>query len=126
MIRCSFKLILSKLSLFLIGFFASNTLKGITVEAFFEPASITLSNNCVYKVVIKGTQSSPQGKLPSFSGIKISNNPQTFRKVSLINGVAAVTLELTFSAKPEKLGVFQFLLEFVHRRPKLCCSYSFS
>lgn len=108
MIRCSFKLILSKLSLFLIGFFASNTLKGITVEAFFEPASITLSNNCVYKVVIKGTQSSPQGKLPSFSGIKISNNPQTFRKVSLINGVAAVTLELTFSAKPEKLGVFQF------------------
>jgi len=95
-------------SLFLIGLlpFSWGQSQMVQIESYFEPSAITLSNNCVYKVIIQGSQNSPKGAIPSVPGLEISNNPQTFRKVSLINGVTSIKLELSFSVRPKKEGTF--------------------
>ncbi|MGY8713064.1 MAG: hypothetical protein ACKVJ1_04220, partial [Verrucomicrobiia bacterium] len=93
-------------------FFTTSTLfftkevKGqkLRVESSFQPPSITISNNSVYKIVIHGSQENPQGSLPQIPGLSISNSPQTFRSASFINGVPSVRLEMSFQIKPKKLG----------------------
>lgn len=79
----------------------------IKIESSFEPAAITLSNSTVYKVVIEGSQNPPKGSIPKVPGLNISNNPQTFRKVSLVNGVTSIKLELSFSARASRQGSFK-------------------
>ena len=87
-----------------IGLFAQNPT--IRVEASFSPASVSIGNNSVYKVVIFGTQALPEGKMPSILGLSISNSPQIFRSSSLRNGIPSVTMELSFQARPTKQGSF--------------------
>ena len=101
-------LTLCSYSLFLFGLhpFSWGQSQKVQIESYFEPSAITLSNNCVYKVIIQGSQNSPKGAIPSVTGLEISNNPQTFRKVSLINGVTSIKLELSFSVRPKKEGTF--------------------
>ena len=97
---------------FLLLFFSSSSvgLHGqnpeIRIEASFSPPSITLSNNCIYKVVLHGTQDTPQGSLPGVSGLTISNSPQVFRSASFINGTPSVRLEMSFQARPQREGSF--------------------
>ena len=79
----------------------------IRIDSSFQPASITLSNLSVYKIVIHGTQENPQGSIPSVPGLNLSGNPQTFRSASFINGVPSVRLELSFQAKPDRQGNFR-------------------
>ena len=97
--------------IFLPGFFFvilnSNTFAQVAIKSSFQPNTITLSNSSIYKVIIEGSQSSPKGSIPTVSGLEISNSPQTFRKVSLVNGVSSVTLELSFVTKPKREGTFQ-------------------
>ena len=97
--------------IFLSGFFFvilnSTTFAQVAIKSSFHPNTITLSNSSIYKVIIEGSQSSPKGSIPTVSGLEISNNPQTFRKVSLVNGVSSVTLELSFVTKPKREGTFQ-------------------
>ena len=76
----------------------------LRVESSFQPPSITIANNSVYKIVIYGSQENPQGSLPQIPGLSISNSPQTFRSASFINGVPSVRLEMSFQVKPKKLG----------------------
>lgn len=76
----------------------------LRVESSFQPPSITIANNSVYKIIIHGSQENPQGSLPQIPGISISNSPQTFRSASFINGVPSVRLEMSFQIKPEKIG----------------------
>ena len=78
----------------------------VQFESYFEPSAVTLSNSCAYKVIIQGSQNSPKGSIPNVPGLEISNNPKTFRKVSLINGVTAIKLELSFSTRPTQTGTF--------------------
>ena len=85
----------------------STTFAQVAIKSSFHPNTITLSNSSIYKVIIEGSQSSPKGSIPTVSGLEISNNPQTFRKVSLVNGVSSVTLELSFVTKPKREGTFQ-------------------
>ena len=86
--------------------FFTKDIKGqkLRVESSFQPPSITISNNSVYKIVIHGSQENPQGSLPQIPGLSISNSPQTFRSASFINGVPSVRLEMSFQIKPKKLG----------------------
>ena len=76
----------------------------LRVESSFQPPSITIANNSVYKIIIHGSQENPQGSLPQIPGISISNSPQTFRSASFINGVPSVRLEMSFQIKPKKIG----------------------
>lgn len=76
----------------------------LRVESSFQPPTITIANNSVYKIVIYGSQENPQGSLPQIPGLSISNSPQTFRSASFINGVPSVRLEMSFQVKPKKLG----------------------
>ena len=78
--------------------------QNLRVESSFQPPSITLSNNSVYKVIIHGSQENPQGSLPQVPGLIISNSPQTFRSASFRNGVPSVRLEISFQVKPKKMG----------------------
>lgn len=76
----------------------------LRVESSFQPPSITIANNSVYKIIIHGSQENPQGSLPQIPGISISNSPQTFRSASFINGVPSVRLEMSFQIQPKKIG----------------------
>ena len=76
----------------------------LRVDSSFQPPSITIANNSVYKIIIHGSQENPQGSLPQIPGISISNSPQTFRSASFINGVPSVRLEMSFQIKPKKIG----------------------
>jgi hypothetical protein len=78
----------------------------VQIEAYFEPSAVTLSNSSAYKIIIQGSQNSPKGSIPNVPGLEISNNPKTFRKVSLINGVTSIKLELSFSTRPTQKGIF--------------------
>ena len=97
-----------KLSILLLGIqsFTLGQSSQIKIQSSFEPAAITLSNPAVYKVVIEGSQNPPKGSIPKVPGLDISNNPQTFRKVSLVNGVTSIKLELSFSAHASRQGSF--------------------
>lgn len=78
--------------------------QNLRIESSFQPPSITISNNSVYKVIIYGSQENPQGALPQVDALIISNSPQTFRSASFINGVPSVRLEMSFQVKPKKMG----------------------
>ena len=78
----------------------------IRIESSFEPSSITLSRQTIYKVTIRGSRQSPRGNLPSVQGLAISRNPTTSTSVSLVNGVASMRLDLSFVVKPERVGTF--------------------
>ena len=78
--------------------------QSLRIESSFQPPSITISNNSVYKVIIYGSQENPQGALPQVDALIISNSPQTFRSASFINGVPSVRLEMSFQVKPKKMG----------------------
>ena len=78
--------------------------QNLRIESNFQPPSITLSNNSIYKVVIFGSQENPQGALPQVDALIISNSPQTFRSASFINGVPSVRLEMSFQVKPKRMG----------------------
>ena len=75
--------------------------QNLRIESSFQPPSITISNNSVYKVIIYGSQENPQGALPQVDALIISNSPQTFRSASFINGVPSVRLEMSFQVKPK-------------------------
>ena len=74
--------------------------QNIRIEAKFSPPSVSSTSRSTYKIVIHGTQQNPQGKLPHVPGLKISNNPQSFRSANFINGVPSVRVELTFQVQP--------------------------
>ena len=76
----------------------------IQIESGFEPGSITLSRQTTYKVTIRGSQQSPVGNLPAVDGLSISGNPRVSRSASFINGVPSVRLDISFSAKPRRVG----------------------
>jgi len=78
----------------------------IRIDASFEPSAITLSRNSTYKVVIHGSQQSPEGKLPQVNGLGLSQSPRIFRSASFINGVPSVKLEISFTVKPSRVGAF--------------------
>ena len=78
----------------------------IRIEANFEPAIITLSRQTTYKVTIHGSQISPVGNLPRVNGLTISNSPRVFRSASFNKGVPSVRLEISFAAKPSRVGTF--------------------
>jgi len=78
----------------------------IRIESSFEPSSITLSRQSIYKVTIRGSRQPPRGKLPSVEGLAISNNPTTSSSVSLVNGVASMRLDVSFATKPDRVGTF--------------------
>ena len=78
--------------------------QNLRIESSFQPPSITISNNSVYKVIIYGSQENPQGALPQVDALIISNSPQTFRSASFINGVPSVRLEMSFQVNPTKMG----------------------
>ena len=80
--------------------------QNIRIEAKFSPSSVSSTSRSTYKIVIHGTQQNPQGKLPHVPGLKISNNPQSFRSANFINGVPSVRVELTFQVQPETTGNF--------------------
>lgn len=80
--------------------------QSIRVESSFNPNSVSLGSSSVYKVIVHGTQQNPQGSIPSISGLNLSNNPQTFRSASFINGVPSVRLEMSFQARPSREGNF--------------------
>ncbi len=88
------------------GSFLFSQNRNVRAEAFFSPPSITLSNSTIYKVVLHGTQDSPQGSMPALSGLKISNSPQIFRSASFINGRPSVRLEMSFQVRPTREGSF--------------------
>ena len=79
----------------------------LRVETLFEPATITLSNSSIYKIIIHGSQESPVGSVPSVSGLQFSKTPRTFRSASFINGIPAVRFELSFEVKPQREGTFK-------------------
>ena len=87
---------------------APNHLLGQTqklrVESSFQPATITIAQNTIYKIVIHGSQENAQGAMPNVSGLSISNSPQTFRSASFINGVPSVRLEMSFQVRPTSMG----------------------
>ncbi len=76
----------------------------IQIESGFEPSLITLGNQAAYKVTILGSQRSPKGNLPRVDGLNISDNPKVLRSASFINGVPSVRLEISFAAKPSRVG----------------------
>jgi hypothetical protein len=76
----------------------------LKVESSFQPATITIAQNTIYKIVIHGSQENAQGTMPTVAGISISNSPQTFRSASFINGVPSVRLEMSFQVKPTSIG----------------------
>ena len=78
----------------------------VRIETRFEPASITLSNRTIYKIIIHGTQNNPQGAVPQVPGLVLSNNPRTFRSASFINGVPSIKAELSFDVSPQREGTF--------------------
>ena len=88
--------------------YAGGQNQGIRVESSFQPSILTLSNTTLYKIVIHGTQENPQGKIPKVSWLNLSNNPQTFRSASFVNGVPSVRIELSLRAKPNEIGEFVF------------------
>ena len=77
----------------------------LRIESNFQPATISMAQNTIYKVIIYGSQENPQGTMPTVSGLSISNSPQTFRSASFINGVPSVRLEMSFQVKPTSMGV---------------------
>lgn len=91
----------------LLGFFSSVCLgQGVSIRSSFEPSSITLSNQCVYKVVIQGSHRSPQLNIPRIDGLLMSSAPQTLQSTSIINGHTSITLELRFSVNPQREGAY--------------------
>ena len=76
----------------------------LRIESNFQPATISMTQNTIYKVIIYGSQENPQGTMPTVSGLSISNSPQTFRSASFINGVPSVRLEMSFQVKPTSMG----------------------
>jgi hypothetical protein len=74
------------------------------VESSFQPATITIAQSTIYKIVIHGSQEDAQGTMPTVAGLSISNSPQTFRSASFINGVPSVRLEMSFQVKPTSIG----------------------
>ncbi len=88
------------------GSFLFSQNRNVRVEAFFSPPNITLSNSTIYKVVLHGTQNSPQGSMPALSGLKISNSPEIIRSASFINGRPSLRLEMSFQVKPTREGSF--------------------
>jgi len=99
---CKYLSLVSWLLFWPIAFLSAN----IRIESNFEPASITLSSRTNYKIVIHGTQSTPQGTVPQVSGLILSNNPRTFRSASFINGVPSIKTELSFDVRPQREGAF--------------------
>ena len=78
----------------------------IKVEATFEPATITLSNASVYKIVVHGSQQGPVGSVPHIEGLNFASPPRTLRSASFINGVPSIRFELSFTVTPAKTGTF--------------------
>ncbi len=78
--------------------------QNLRVESSFQPPTVTISNNSVYKIVIHGSQENPQGSIPQIPGLSISNSPQIFRSASFINGVPSVRLEMSFQVNPKIVG----------------------
>jgi len=79
---------------------------GARVEASFSPPSITLEEKTIYKLVVHGTQDSPQGSLPSVPGLEISNSPQVFRSASFTKGIPSVRIEMSFQVRAVREGTF--------------------
>ena len=79
----------------------------IRVQSLFEPDAITLSRQASYKVIIHGSQQSPEGELPRVDGLVISNNPNLLRSASFNNGMASLKLELSFSVHAKQTGMFE-------------------
>ncbi len=76
----------------------------LRVESKFQPPSITIAGQSTYKIIIHGSQQSPEGALPQVDGLLISKSPQSFRSASFINGVPSVRVELSFQVNPQKTG----------------------
>ena len=79
-------------------------LQKLKVESSFQPATITIAQSTIYKIVIHGSQENAQGTMPTVAGLSISNSPQTFRSASFINGFPSVLLEMSFQVKPTSIG----------------------
>ena len=79
----------------------------IRVQSLFEPEAITLSRQTSYKVIIHGSQQSPEGQLPAVDGLDISSSPNLLRRSSFNNGRASHKLELSLAVKARRIGMFE-------------------